>query len=157
MTEPNERREIELQVGKQVAQLEGKIERVGDQVHRLGEETRSALDLMMKQQTEQWKWYEKTTDMENRNLRQAIELLTTSTVKMQTDVGSLDTQVDMLAVDLKVSTATQIEQQKNGDLIHDELLRRIEALADTLKWVTRTFAATLMGGAITLFIYFVTR
>jgi len=148
-----DRRQPNVDLERRIDQVDSKVDRVGDRVEAVGNEMRSTLEMLMKQQDDHWKWFEQRSDMDSRNQKQAIELLTSSMVKVQQDVGSVETQVDMLERDQQVA-ATKLEGQKaNADLVHDELLRRIEQITENLKWVTRTLVASLLtiGGGLVLF------
>src|SRR6478736_2028662 len=138
MSDLPERREAVNSMGRRVDQLDAKIDRVGDSVQHVGKELRSALEMLITQQDDRWKWFEQRSEMDSRNQKQAIELLTSSVVRVQQEVASAETMVQLIETDGKVQAAKLVEQQRNATLIHEEQARRTEQIADNLKWVART-------------------
>lgn len=156
-TEDHRRNNDDNTIDRRVDRLDSKIERVGDQVENVGKEMRTALEMLIKQQDERWKWFEQRSDMGARNTDQSIELLTGTVVKMEQKSSSMETQVEMLSTDIQVLSTKTAEQKLLTDSLHTELLRRIEASSDSLKWVTRTLAASLLSGALALIIALLTQ
>lgn len=143
MSDPTERREPSRELERGVDQLDAKVDRVGDQVENVGKEMRTALEALMKQQDDRWKWFEQRSDMDSRNQKQAIELLTASVVRLQQDVASAETQVQLVATDQRVLSTKLYEQKVGADQVHDELKRRIDGMDESLKWARRVSIAAV--------------
>lgn len=159
MSEPqHERRATDYALERRIDGLDMKIDKVDARVEAASRETKSAIEMLVQVLEERAKASEQRWDMAGRQHQQAIDLLTSTVVKLEQNVSATQTQSDITEREVALIGARLEEQKKQADLEHKNILDKIgvskddlEATKENLRWISRLAVATalsMLGGVL---------
>jgi chromosome segregation ATPase len=132
-----ERRHLDYQLERRIDKLDGKIDRVQQEVENSGEAMRGTLENLSKLIDERWKSMEQRFDLTGRQQQQSIELLSETAKRQEQQRSAMETELSLMESDLKV------EQTKREQL--DNRINSIGSNLAKLAWLVVGGLLTFIG------------
>lgn len=132
---------------RRVDQVDSKVDMLNMKLDNMVEQFRLGMEAVVNRAEDRWTLVEQRLEMGTREQNQSIRLLTTLVEKTEQGNDALERQVAQIRQDVALSKGSQVETDK-----------QVDAVQDTLKWISRAVAGmllTMVGTVITALLIFI--
>lgn len=130
---------------RRVDQVDSKVDMLNLKLDNMVEQIRLGIDAIVNRQEDRWKLVEQRLEMGTREQNQSIRLLTTMAEKTEKGNDALEQDVAKIRQDVALSNGHQSDTDK-----------QVEAIQNTLQWISRAVAGMLLTMIGTLLVFVLT-